>query len=145
MVGTLTVLRPPRYEKVKVKVKPLSRVRLFATPWTVAYRAPPATEFSRQEYWSRLPFPSPGIFPTQGMNPGLPHCRQMLYILSHQESPPLCKGTSNWPSWRDHTEKLQDSRRRASSRYRLPLPHLSISRPRLTAEVQGTPSQSLPR
>ena len=37
-----------------------SRVRLFATPWTVAYQAPPPVGFSRQEYWSGLPFPSPG-------------------------------------------------------------------------------------
>ena len=42
--------------KVKVKVKSLSRVRLFVTPWTVAYQAPPSTGFSRQEYWSGLPF-----------------------------------------------------------------------------------------
>ena len=40
------------------KVKLLSHVRLFATPWTVAYQAPPSMEFSRQEYWSGLPFPS---------------------------------------------------------------------------------------
>ena len=40
----------------KVKVKSLSRVRLFATPWTVAYQAPPSMGFSRQEYWSGLPF-----------------------------------------------------------------------------------------
>ena len=38
----------------------LGRVWLFATPWTVAYQAPPSVEFSRQEYWSGLPFPSPG-------------------------------------------------------------------------------------
>ena len=43
----------------KVKVK-LSRVRLLATLWTVAYQAPPSMGFSRQEYWSGLPFPSPG-------------------------------------------------------------------------------------
>ena len=43
----------------KVKVKSLSCVRLFATPWTVAYQAPPSMEFSRQEYWSGLTFPSP--------------------------------------------------------------------------------------
>ena len=42
--------------------------------------------FSRQEYWSGLPFPSPEIFPTQGLNPSLPHCRQMLYHLSLQGS-----------------------------------------------------------
>ena len=42
--------------KWKVKVKSLSPVRLFATPWTVAYQAPPSMGFSRQEYWSGLPF-----------------------------------------------------------------------------------------
>ena len=45
--------------KVKVKVKSLSRVQLFATWWTVAYHAPPSMGFSKQEYWSGLPFPSP--------------------------------------------------------------------------------------
>ena len=43
--------------------------------------------FSRSEYWSGLPFPSPGELPTQGLNPGLPHCRQMLDPLSHQGNP----------------------------------------------------------
>ena len=45
--------------KWKVKVKSLSRVWLFETPWTVAYQAPLSMGFSRQEYWSGLPFPSP--------------------------------------------------------------------------------------
>ena len=49
--------------KKKVKVKLLSRIRLFATPWTVAHQAPPSMGFSRQEYWSGLPFPSPGNLP----------------------------------------------------------------------------------
>ena len=44
---------------MKVKVKSLSRVQLLATPWTAAYQAPPSMGFSRQEYWSGLPFPSP--------------------------------------------------------------------------------------
>ena len=44
-----------------VKVKLLSRVRLFATPWTVAHQAPQSMEFSRQDSWSGLPFPSPEI------------------------------------------------------------------------------------
>ena len=46
--------------KWKVKVKSLSRVQLLATPWTVAYQAPPSMGFSRQEYWSGVPLPSPG-------------------------------------------------------------------------------------
>ena len=59
-------------------MKSLSRVRLFATLWTVAHQAPPSMGFSRQEYWSGLPFPSLGVFQTRGSNPGLPRCRQML-------------------------------------------------------------------
>ena len=57
---------------LKVKVKSLSRVRLFVTPWTVAYQAPPSMGFSRQEYWSGVPLPSPGYLPDPGMEPGSP-------------------------------------------------------------------------
>ena len=49
--------------KGKVKVKSLSHVRLLATPWTVAYQAPPSMGFSRQEYWSGVPLPSPQMAP----------------------------------------------------------------------------------
>ena len=52
--------------KVK-KVKSLSRARFFATPWTVAHQAPPSMGYSRQEYWSGLPFPSPGDLPDPGI------------------------------------------------------------------------------
>ena len=55
--------------------------------WTVAHQALLSMGFSRQEYWSGLPFPSPGIFLTQGSNPGLLQCRQILYHLSHQGNP----------------------------------------------------------
>ena len=54
------------------EVKSHSSVWLFATPWTVAYQAPPSMGFSRQEYWSGVPFPSPGDL----SNPGLLHCWQ---------------------------------------------------------------------
>ena len=57
---------------MKVKVKLLSHVRVFATPWMVAYQAPLSTGFSRQEYWSGLPFPSPGDLPNPGIEPGSP-------------------------------------------------------------------------
>ena len=56
--------------KGKVKVNSLSRVRLFATPWTVAHQAPLSMGFSRQEYCSGLPFPSPGDLPNPGIEPG---------------------------------------------------------------------------
>ena len=57
---------------MKVKVKSLSRVRLLATPRTVAYQAPPSMEISRQEYWSELPFPAPGDLPDPGIEPWSP-------------------------------------------------------------------------
>ena len=56
---------------LKVKVKSLSRVQLFVTPWAVAYQAPLTVEFSRQEYWSGLPFPSPDL-PNLGIKPRSP-------------------------------------------------------------------------
>ena len=57
---------------MKGEVKSLSRVRLFVTLWTVAYHAPLSVGFSRQEYWSGLPLPSPEDLP----DPGLLHCKQ---------------------------------------------------------------------
>ena len=81
-----------------------SHVQLFETPWTVAHQATLSMEFSRQEYWSGLPCPPPGDFPTRGSNPGLPHCKWILYCLNHQGSPrilewrayPFSRGSS-WP------------------------------------------------
>ena len=55
-----------------MKVKSLSRVRLFETPWTVAYQASLSMGFSRQEYWSGLPFSSPGDLPDPGIEPRSP-------------------------------------------------------------------------
>ena len=54
------------------KVKSLSRVQLFVTPWTVAYQVPPSKGFSRQEYLSGLPFPPPGDLPDPGIEPVSP-------------------------------------------------------------------------
>ena len=54
------------------KVKVLSRVQLFETPWTVGYQASPSMGFSRQEYWGGLPFPSPGDLPDPGIEPRCP-------------------------------------------------------------------------
>ena len=69
--GLYSIFPPtPLYSKVKVKVKLLSHVQLFVTPWNVAHQAPPSTEFSRQEYWSGLPFPSPVDLPNPDIEPG---------------------------------------------------------------------------
>ena len=56
----------------KLKVKLLSLVQLFATLWTVAYQAPLSMGFSSLEYWSGLPFPSPGDLPNPGIEPKSP-------------------------------------------------------------------------
>ena len=58
--------------KERKKVKSLSCVQLFATPWIVAHQAPPSMGFSRQQCWSGLPFPSPGDLPDPGIEPGSP-------------------------------------------------------------------------
>ena len=57
---------------MKVKVKSLSHVRLFTTPWTVTYQAPLSMGFSRQQHWSGLPFPSPADLPNPGIEPRSP-------------------------------------------------------------------------
>ena len=56
-------------------------------PWTVAFWAPLYKEFSRQDTGVASHSLLQGVFPTQGSKPGLPHCRQILYCLSHQRSP----------------------------------------------------------
>ena len=68
--------------KVKVKVKSLSRVRLFATPWTAAHQAPLSVGFSRQEYWSGLPLPSPTISSLEPKNLGYSWYTQLRHALS---------------------------------------------------------------
>ena len=68
----------------KVKVKSLSCVRLFATPWTVAHQAPPSMGFSRQEYWSGFPFPSPGHLPNPGIEPRSPALQVDALTSEHQ-------------------------------------------------------------
>ena len=89
---------------MKVKVKLLSHVRVFATPWMVAYQAPLSTGFSRQENWSGLPFPSPGDLPNPGIEPGSPALQTdalpseppgkplllLLLLLSHFSCVQLC-------------------------------------------------------
>ena len=59
-------------ERKAKKVKSLSRVQLFATPWTVAYQNSPSVGFPRQESWSGVPFPSPGNLPDPGIEPRSP-------------------------------------------------------------------------
>ena len=98
----LRLRNPLSHIAIKWKVNSLSRVRLFATPWTVAYQAPPSMGFFRQEYWSGLPFPSPGDLPSPGIKPRFPRigdldsnpglskkhfCNSPVYIPAHLHLP----------------------------------------------------------
>ena len=67
-----TAETPLKQHLTFVKVKRIRSVRLFVTAWTVAHQAPPSTGFSRQEYWSGLPFPSPRDLPNPGIEPRSP-------------------------------------------------------------------------
>ena len=105
--------------QVNVKVKSLSRVRLFGTPWTVAYRLLHPWDFPGMNTGVGCHFLLQEIFPTQGLNLGLPHCRQTLYHLSHQGSQDQSQGlVSSIPGGLSaalpgllHTRSLISSRR----------------------------------
>ena len=79
-----------------MKAKSLSRVRLFVIPWMVAYPSPPSMGFSRKEYWSGVPFPSPGDLPNPGIEPGSP-ALQTDALLSEPPGKPMYLITS--PKW----------------------------------------------
>ena len=88
-------------EYIRERKKVAQSCQTLAIPSTVAHQAPQSMGFSRQEYWSGLHFLLQGIFPTQGSNPGFPHCRQVLYRLSHQEldlTPEIQAVTIVWKS-----------------------------------------------
>ena len=68
-------------------MKSFSHVRLFATPWTVACQAPLSMGFSRQKYWSGLPFLSPGDLPHPGIEPGSPSLEAAALISEPPEKP----------------------------------------------------------
>ena len=68
-------------------VRACMRAQSFMTPWIVTRQAPLSKEFSRQEYWSGLPFPPPGDLPNQGLNRGLLHWQADSLPLHHPGSP----------------------------------------------------------
>ena len=84
---------------MKVKVKSLSRVRLFATPWTVAHQTPPSMGFSRQNYWSGLPFPSPGDLPNSGIESRSPKLLADSLLSEPQGGYSPWRGKKVWHAW----------------------------------------------
>ena len=77
---------PPPGLQMKVKVKSLSRVRLFMTPWTVAYQGSLSVGFSRQECWSGLPFSFPGNLPDPGIEHTAPTLQAKSLLLNQREA-----------------------------------------------------------
>ena len=101
------------------KWKPLSCVQFFVTPWTIQFM-----EFSSQNTGVGSLSLLQGIFPTQRLNPGLPHCRQILYQLTHQGSPRILE-------WVAYPFSRRSSRPRNQTRvsWRRILYHLSSGKP----------------
>jgi len=100
-------LQPPElsvaHSKVKVKAMSLSCIRLLVTPWTVAYQVSLSMGFSRQEYWSGLPFPSPGDLPDPGIKPRSP-ILEADALTSEPPGKPYCVAHSRLTiniSWRN--------------------------------------------
>ena len=104
----IKLLNDEESHSLKVKVKSLSRVQLFATPWTVALQAPLSMGFFRQEYWSGLPFPSPGDIPDPGIEPrflalradaltseppGKPWCLALTKLINEKVLKQFCRET----------------------------------------------------
>ena len=79
-----------------MKVKSLSRVRLFATPWTAAYQAPPSMGVSRQQYWSGVPLPSPSDKYTSNKNTKGQHGEKHSKPLGAKKGGKMRKYLKNW-------------------------------------------------
>ena len=79
-------LIPGSEDPLEKEMETHSSILALRIPWRKEPGRLQSMGFSRERYWSGSPFPSPGGLPTQGSNSGLPHCRQMLYRLSHQEA-----------------------------------------------------------
>ena len=82
-------------------VQSLSRVRLYATPWTIAHQSTLSMEFSRQEYWNGLPFPSPGDLPNTRIKPASLAAKQKLSLIA--------SGNAEHPLWKTVWKFLTES------------------------------------
>ena len=91
---------PPLWQKVKVKERKRSHPRLFAIPWIVAHQFPLSMEFSRQDYWSGLPFPTPGDLPNSVIKLAslASHALTDSLSLCHQGSPQVSEVIDISPS-----------------------------------------------
>ena len=81
---------------MKVKMLVAQSIQLFATLWTIAHQAPLSIEFSRQEFWSELPFPSPGDLPNPGIEPGSPTLQADSLLSEPPGKPQVGKSNFKW-------------------------------------------------
>ena len=79
-------------------IQSLSHVQLFATPWTVAHQNPMSMGFSRQEFWSGLPFPSPGGLPDSGIKPMPPALAGRFFTTEPPLKPQITDNSFKYPS-----------------------------------------------
>ena len=86
MKSWASLFNPFKYMVVVVVVQSPSHVQPLDTPWTIAHQAPCPCKFPGNNNGVGFPFPLQGLFPTQESNQGLPHCRWILYQLSHHQS-----------------------------------------------------------
>ena len=139
-----------------VHVKSLSRVQLFATPWTAAHQAPPSTGFSRQEYWSGLPFLTPGDLPDPGIKPLSPLLAGGFFTTSatweafdsliYHLSPCLLPVLGYRTTWVDASpEHKAENTFQARGNRSSGLPALpgSLGQPRLLFQVIQTPDSAM--
>ena len=98
-----------------MKVKLLSRVRLFATPWSVALQAPLSTGFSRQDYWSGLSFPSAGDFPDSGFVSGFPTLQADSLQAEPPGKPSFLLDSANGNYWQVMGSQETEEQRRSLS------------------------------
>ena len=94
----------------QISCRVLSHVWLFATPWTVAHETPLSMDFSRQEYWIGLPFPSPGDLPNPGIKPASPASAGRFFATSATWEAP--KRDVGLPQWLSGEESICQCRRR---------------------------------
>ena len=98
------------YKVFKVKVKALSHIRLFATPWSVAHQAPPSMEFSKQEYWSGLPLPSPEDLPDPGIKPVSPALWADTLLSEPPGNPKVFKNSRKITTWYRYQIRTKSSK-----------------------------------
>ena len=122
-------------------MKSLSRVRLFATLWTVALQAPPSMGFFRQEHWSALPFPSPGDLPNPGIEPRSPASQAdalttKICSIKDRNGMDLTEAEDIKKRWQEYTEELYKADLHNPDKHNGVITHIHLEPDILECEVK---------